>query len=88
QNRWEMATLHWACQFAGIIVTPLNWRAKPDEIDYCAGDANARAVVFQDVSADAVRDSAVAQRLPRIAVGFADGGTLQFDQLLAAAQPA
>ena len=22
QNRWEMATLHWACQFAGIIVTP------------------------------------------------------------------
>ena len=23
QNRWEMATLHWACQFAGIIVTPL-----------------------------------------------------------------
>ncbi|HEX9172524.1 MAG TPA: AMP-binding protein [Telluria sp.] len=88
QNRWEMATLHWACQFAGIIVTPLNWRAKPDEIDYCAGDANARAVVFQDVSADAVRDSAVAQRLPRIAVGLADGATLQFDQLLAAPQPA
>jgi acyl-CoA synthetase (AMP-forming)/AMP-acid ligase II len=29
QNRWEMATLHWACQFLGVIVTPLNWRAKP-----------------------------------------------------------
>lgn len=84
QNRWEMATLHWACQFAGIIVTPLNWRAKPDEIDYCAGDADARAVVFQDVSADAVRDSAVAQGLPRIAVGAADGATLAFEQLLAA----
>ena len=88
QNRWEMATLHWACQFAGIIVTPLNWRAKPDEIDYCAGDANARAIVFQDVSADAVRDSVVAQDLPRIAVGPADGATLQFEQLLAAAKPA
>mgnify|MGYP001010739533 CR=1 FL=1 len=35
QNRWEMATLHWACQFAGIVMTPLNWRAKPEEIDYC-----------------------------------------------------
>lgn len=23
QNRWEMATLHWACQFAGIVMTPL-----------------------------------------------------------------
>lgn len=87
QNRWEMATLHWACQFAGIIVTPLNWRAKPDEIDYCAGDANARAIVFQDVSADAVRDSVVAQRLPRIAVGAAEGTTLPFEQLLAASPP-
>ncbi|WP_163144500.1 AMP-binding protein, partial [Arhodomonas sp. KWT] len=27
QNRWEMATLHWACQCAGVIVTPLNWRS-------------------------------------------------------------
>lgn len=88
QNRWEMATLHWACQFAGIIVTPLNWRAKPDELDYCAGDASARAIVFQDVSADAVRDSVVAQRLPRIAVGAAEGATLSFEQLLAEQPPA
>ena len=31
QNPWEAATVHWACQFAGVIVTPLNWRAKEDE---------------------------------------------------------
>jgi xanthine dehydrogenase iron-sulfur cluster and FAD-binding subunit A len=78
QNRWEMATLHWACQFIGVIVTPLNWRAKPDEIDYCASDAEARAIVFQDVSADAVAQSLVAQSLPRIAVGGAGGATLSF----------
>jgi hypothetical protein len=42
QNRWEMATLHWACQFAGIVMTPLNWRAKPEEIDYCLADAEAK----------------------------------------------
>lgn len=84
QNRWEMATLHWACQLAGIIITPLNWRAKPDELDYCAGDAGARAIVFQDVSADAVRESSVAQALPRIGVGAVDGATSTFDQLLAA----
>src|SRR5436309_1840484 len=53
QNRWEMATLHWACQFLGIIVTPVNWRAKHDELEYCARDANARAVVFEPVSAEA-----------------------------------
>ena len=27
QNRWEAATIHWACQFAGIIITPLSWRS-------------------------------------------------------------
>ena len=31
QNRHEAATLHWACQFAGLVMTPLNWRAKGDE---------------------------------------------------------
>jgi 2-furoate---CoA ligase len=45
QNRFEMATLHWACQFLGVIVTPLNWRAKPEEVEYCAVDAQAKAVV-------------------------------------------
>src|SRR5688572_7030837 len=34
QNRWEAATVHWACQFARIIVTPINWRATADELDY------------------------------------------------------
>src|SRR5205807_8894209 len=38
QNRWEAATIHWACQLAGIIVTPVNWRAKADELDYCIAD--------------------------------------------------
>ena len=58
QNRWQTATLHWACQVAGIIVTPLNWRAKADEIGFCVEDAGARAVVFEAVSAPAVRATA------------------------------
>ena len=88
QNRIEMATLHWACQFLGVIVTPLNWRAKSDEVDYCATDAQVKAVVCEPVSAAAVAGSAVASRLTRIAVGGADG-TVLFEQLLehAPAQP-
>ena len=54
QNRWEAATLHWACQFAGIVITPVNWRAKADELDYCLENADAKALVFEDVSAEAV----------------------------------
>jgi 2-furoate---CoA ligase len=81
QNRLEMATLHWACQLAGIIITPLNWRAKADELDYCLADSDAKAVVFQDISAEAVAGTAAAKSLPRIGVGVP--GTLSLEALLA-----
>ncbi|MBB3268410.1 2-furoate---CoA ligase [Azospirillum sp. OGB3] len=83
QNSWEMATIHWACQLAGIAVVPLNWRVKADELDYCLPNAEVRVLFFQDVSAEATAQSAVAQALPRIAVGSdVDGGTHRFAALL------
>jgi 2-furoate---CoA ligase len=81
QNRLEMASLHWACQFAGIVVTPLNWRIKPEELDYCLADADAAAIVFDDVAADTVAGAAAAQRLPRITIGKIDGATCRFEDL-------
>src|SRR5579884_3798551 len=68
QNRLEMATVHWACQLAGIVTTPLNWRIKADELDYCLTDAAAGAIVYDGVAAPAVAEAAAAQGLPRIAV--------------------
>ena len=64
QNRWEAATLHWACQFLGLIITPLNWRMTGPEIDYCLRDADARALVYQDVSAEAVAAAESAGNIP------------------------
>jgi 2-furoate---CoA ligase len=81
QNRLEMASLHWACQFAGIVVTPLNWRIKSEELDYCLADADATAIVFDDVAADTVAGAAAAQRLLRIAIGKIDGATCRFEDL-------
>ncbi len=69
QNRHEAATLHWACQFAGLVMTPLNWRAKPEEIDYALRDAGARLLVYEAVSQEAVSQSLLAQAVVRIAVG-------------------
>ena len=83
QNRWEAATLHWACQFAGVIVTPLNWRAKADEVEYGVIDAEVRAVAYEDASAEAVRSSAAAMSLPRIALEAAGAGEVTFDALVA-----
>lgn len=83
QNRIEMATLHWACQFSGVIVTPLNWRAKPEEVEYCLIDSGAKALVYEAVSEAAVAGSPAAGGVARIAVGGVAGGTLGFDELLA-----
>lgn len=76
QNNAEAARLHWACQLAGIAIVPLNWRATADDLDYCAENAEAKAVFYQDISADAVAGSTVAAGLPRIAQGA------KFDALL------
>ncbi|MBV8512437.1 MAG: AMP-binding protein, partial [Xanthobacteraceae bacterium] len=82
-NRWEAATLHWACQFAGLIITPLNWRASADDLDFCLADADAKAIVYEDVAAPAVLASKQAQSRARIAVDAGQAGELSFPELLA-----
>jgi 2-furoate---CoA ligase len=84
QNRWEAATLHWACQFAGVVITPINWRAKADEIDFYLSDSGASAIVYQDVSREAVDNSAIAGGLHRIAVDVpVDGKVVSFAEMVA-----
>jgi len=81
-NRWEAATLHWACQFAGIIMTPVNWRSSASEIDFYLEDAAAKALAYEDVSAAAVAESALARKLPRIALDNAAAYDIPFDALI------
>jgi 2-furoate---CoA ligase len=69
QNRWEAATLHWACQFAGVVITPINWRSKAHEIDYAVEDCGAKAIVFEQVSAQNVAEAATSRHLARVSVG-------------------
>ena len=82
QNRWQAATVHWACQFAGIIVTPLNWRSTADELDFCLDDADAMAIVYEEASAKAVGLSKKARDLARIAVGLPRVPDLTFETLI------
>src|SRR5215471_17417204 len=82
QNRWEATTIHWACQFAGIIVTPLNWRSTAEELDFCLDDAEAKAVVYEEISAAAVQSSSQARERPCIAIGAARVQDIPFDQLI------
>src|SRR5580692_1736887 len=80
-NRWEAASLHWACQFTGVIITPVNWHSTGSEIDFYLEDAEARAIVYEDASAAAIAGSALAQRLPRIALDPAPPPAIPFAEL-------
>ena len=82
QNRWEAATIHWACQFAGIIITPLNWRATHDDIDFGIENAGGKALIFQEVSAEAATEAKAAGNLPRIAIGCPTDSTIDFARLI------
>src|SRR5262249_39767845 len=76
-----------ACQFAGIVITPVNWRAKPDDIDFYIGNAEAKAVIYESVSADAVAGSSAAARILRIALDAPRGTDTGFAALLAPSAP-
>jgi 2-furoate---CoA ligase len=83
QNSWEAATLHWACQLAGLVITPINWRAKADELDFSIENAEACAVVYQDVSTEAIANATRGSRLERIAVGVAASDAVAFADMIA-----
>ena len=82
QNRWEAATLHWACQFAGVVLVPINWRATTDEIAFALTDSGARALA-RDAAA-----ARVATDLSCLVAGTpAEPGETGFDALIAAPAP-
>ena len=87
QNRWEAATLHWACQFAGIVVTPVNWRSMPGELDFYLEDSDAKAVAYEDASSTAIAASRRARELPRVALDQAQPSELTFSDLVSGSAP-
>ena len=82
RNRWQAATLHWACQFAGIILTPINWRSKSDEVSYAVHDSEARAIIYEDFPASAVRGAGLDDGIRRINVDEGREGELSFLDLI------
>jgi len=63
QNTWQAATVHWACQLAGLLITPVNWRVSADELDFCIENSESRALIYEGVSESAVAASKRAANL-------------------------
>jgi len=76
-NRMEMATLYWACQYLGLIFTPFNWRASAREMAYILTDAEAKAVVYEQRSAEAMVMAAKGGVDPEVALAVINSGSGQ-----------
>jgi 2-furoate---CoA ligase len=83
QNTWQAATVHWASQLSGLIITPINWRVNSDELDFCIENSESRALIYQDVSERAVAGSTCAPGLIVMCAGStpAKSGELSLDAL-------
>lgn len=87
QNNRAAASLHWACQLAGVIIVPINWRATPDEIGFFIDNSEARALAFDSSSAKAVAGTPQAQSLPRLAYDITAPGALDYTQITSTSAP-
>lgn len=81
QNRWEMATVHWATQLLGAIITPLNWRSKAEDIEYCLADSQAKLLIHDDSCLDAIHELSPSSVLTTVTVGGVGKGQ-PFEDLL------
>lgn len=69
QNRYEAATIHWACQMSGLTIVPINWRSKAEEIDFFVDNSEAKFVCIEDVSAEAFLRTSCASRVGVMSCG-------------------
>ncbi len=88
KNRWQNVVTYWACQFLGLIYTPLNFRMAADEVAYCIGDAEPVVVIHEDSLRGVVE--AAMQRASSTAMAFSVGtqnGADSFERLRRGAGP-
>ena len=82
ENNWQSAVIYWACQLYGIIITPVNWRSTPNELDYFIGNSKARAIIFQDTYKTLVFKTKLSKDILTIEFGRYGKTTSPFDDLL------
>ena len=82
ENNWQSAVIYWACKLYGIIITPVNWRSTPNELDYFIGDSKARAIIFQNTYKTLVLKTKLSKDILTIEFGRYGKTTSPFDDLL------
>ncbi len=84
RNGFEMASLYWAAQHLGLVLTPISWRGSAAEIAYCLKDCEAAAVAYDDASGDGAPEAAAQAGLDGARSITAGRAGPAFDSLLEA----
>ena len=82
QNNFEASTIHWACQLNELVVVPLNWRMKPEEIDFCISNSEASCVIFQEESMNGIELSLESKKIKQIFVGKNNNKIVNINELI------
>ncbi|KIL45072.1 AMP-binding protein [Jeotgalibacillus soli] len=82
KNRLENVVMYWACQKIGAVYTPINHRLSAKEVEYCVNDAEAKAVVYERTSQDAVLKATFRENPILIGLGSVDGADIFYNELI------
>ena len=82
QNNFEASSIHWACQFNGIIIIPLNWRIKSPDIDFCIIDSEPQCIFAQKESLDEMNKSLQARKLIQLFIDLETNKPNTFESLI------
>ncbi|WP_017729045.1 class I adenylate-forming enzyme family protein [Halalkalibacterium ligniniphilum] len=82
KNRFENIMIYWALQKLGAIYTPINHRLSTKEVEYCVNDAEAKAIVFESSSHNAVLSATYAKKPILIGVENSDGVDISYNELV------
>ena len=78
QNNFEACTNHWACQICGIIIVPINWRAKSEEIEYFLTDSESSLIIFENLSHKEVLQSRKSKDIIKVSINCKSNDIIDF----------
>ena len=69
-NTFEACTIHWACQLTGIVIVPINWRVKSEEIIFFLNNSNSKCIICDDYSEKEIQSSNLSNSIIKISTSL------------------
>ncbi len=81
-NNFEACTIHWACQLTGIIIVPINWRVKSQEIIFFMKNSSSKCIIFDEYSENEVKISNLHKDIIKISTSLKNNKFNKFNDFL------